>query len=260
VTGAFLGTPLSLAAIAVLLWLPLRRVAGGSGPAVATHRLRELVARAWAPICALGLISWLQDGNVILVKHLASDDDAGAWVAAAVAAKAIMWIAIGLGSYVVAETARRAASAGDARGVLVRTIGLIGVVAVPMVLVYTGAAEFILSVVLNVDGAEGALPLFGAAMSLLALTYLATQFQLGLHRSRFLVVLAAAALAQPVIMISIGDELSALALGLLAMHAAVAATMLVLSLRRPPQRYASAAAPEADSRAGEPAAAAPSVT
>ncbi len=45
---------------------------------------------------------------MIVVKHLASDHDAGAWVAAAVAAKAIMWIAIGLGAYLVPEAARRA--------------------------------------------------------------------------------------------------------------------------------------------------------
>src|SRR5207245_2608635 len=87
------------------------------------HRLRDLLARAWAPICALGLISWLQDGHVIVVKHLASSKAAGAWVAAGVAAKAIMWVAIGLASYLVPEVARRAKAGVDPRGILLRTMG-----------------------------------------------------------------------------------------------------------------------------------------
>jgi hypothetical protein len=68
---------------------------------------------------------------------------------------------------------------------------------------------------------------------MLALTYLATQYQLALHRSRFLVVLGLAGLAQPLIMVAVGgSRLTALALGLLALHIAVAAVMMVLALRR----------------------------
>jgi O-antigen/teichoic acid export membrane protein len=238
VTGAFLGTPLALALVSVVLWVPLgRQVAGAPDTELPGHRLRDLALRAWAPICALGLISWLQDGNVIVVKHLATDHDAGAWVAAAVAAKAIMWIAIGLGAYLVPEAARRAGSREDARPILLRCMGLIAALAVPMVLVYSVAAGPILHKVLHVHGGEGALPFFGLAMSMLAMTYLATQYHLALHRSRFLVVLAAGAVAQPLIMIAIGPDLTGLALGLLALHLCMAATMAVLALRRPAAGY-----------------------
>jgi O-antigen/teichoic acid export membrane protein len=248
VTGAFLGTPLALATVAVVLWMPLhRQVAHAPDSELPGHRLRDLALRAWAPICALGLISWLQDGNVIVVKHLASDHDAGAWVAAAVAAKAIMWVAIGLASYLVPEAARRAGGGGDARPILLRTIALIAGLAVPMVLVYSVAAGPILHKVLHVHGAESALPFFGLAISMLALTYLATQFQLALHRSRFLAALAVAAVAQPLIMVAIGAKLTALALGLLGMHLALAATMLVLAMRR----YAVADEPTAAAGAEE---------
>src|SRR4051794_2295687 len=234
VAGAFVGTPLALAAIAAALWVPLhRQVAGAPDGELPGHRLRDLARRAWAPICALGLISWLQDGNVIIVKHLASDQQAGAWVAAAVAAKAIMWIAIGLSAFLVPEVARRAGHGEDARPILLRVIALVAALAVPMVLVYAVAAGPILHKGLHVHGAENALPFFGLAMSMLALTYLATQYQLALHRSRFLVVLALAGLAQPVIMVAVGgSRLTALALGLLGLHIAVAAVMMVLALRR----------------------------
>src|SRR3954470_23513972 len=241
VTGAFLGTPLALATIAALLWLPLhRQVAHAPDTELPGHRLRDLARRAWAPICALGLISWLQDGNVIVVKHIASDHDAGAWVAAAVAAKAIMWIAIGLAGFLVPEVAGRAGRGEDARPILLRTMGLIVALAVPMVLVYAVAAKPILQHVLHVQGGTGALPFFGLAMSMLALTYLATQYQLALHRSRFLVILALGGLAQPVIMIVVGAQLTELALSLLGLHVVLAAAMLALDLRKPAQDYAEA--------------------
>src|SRR5947209_12997883 len=109
VTGAFLGTPLAFVVVCTLLWIPLsRQISHARVDEEPGHRLRDLIARAWAPICALGLMSWLQDGHVIVVKHLASSHAAGAWVAASVAAKAIMWVASGLASYRVPETATRA--------------------------------------------------------------------------------------------------------------------------------------------------------
>jgi len=258
VTGAFLGTPAALACVAGVLLVPLGRQLGDApDEELPGHRLRDLARRAWAPICALGLISWLQDGNVIVVKHLASDHDAGAWVAAAVAAKAIMWIAIGLAAYLVPEVARRAGSGGDSRPILLRVMGLIAALAVPMVLIYFAAASLILEKVLHVHGGQGALPYFGAAMSMLALTYLATQYQLALHRSRFLVVLALAGLAQPLILASVGDDLTGLALALLGMHVAVAGVMLVLALRRPPDDAEATVAAADSSSSEEPAAPAP---
>jgi hypothetical protein len=102
-------------------------------------------------------------------------------------------------------------------------------------------------------------------MSMLALTYLATQYQLALHRSRFLVVLALGGLAQPLIMVAVGgSRLTALALGLLGLHVVVAAVMLVFAFRRPfqPGDYvdeADEATAAAAAAAGEPVPPAPTV-
>src|SRR3954447_18945155 len=257
VTGAFLGTPAALACVAGVLLVPLGAQLGDApDEELPGHRLRDLARRAWVPICALGLISWLQDGNVIVVKHLASDHDAGAWVAAAVAAKAIMWIAIGLAAYLVPEVARRAGAGGDSRPILLRVMALIAAMAVPMVLIYFAAASLILEKVLHVHGGQGALPYFGAAMSMLALTYLATQYSLALHRARFLVVLALGGLGQPLILAAVGDDLTGLALALLGLHVSVAAAMLFIALRRPPD-YAEATLAAAASSSAEPAPATP---
>lgn len=235
VSGAFLGTPLALAAIALGLALPLHRQLGGATPVVwAGHRLRDLTARAGVPITALALVAWLQDGHVIIVKHVGTSEDAGAWGAAAVSAKTIMWIAIGLALYLVPETARRSRAGEDARGILVRTLGLVLALAVPMVLIFALAAGPLLRIVFDVRGSAGALPWLGLAMSLLALAYLATQFQLALHRVRFIAVLALAALVQPLLLLTIGDELTSLAVGLLGVQVVVALGLLGLAMRRRP--------------------------
>jgi O-antigen/teichoic acid export membrane protein len=234
VSGAFLGTPLAVGAVAIGLALPLHRQLGGAAPAEwVGHRLRDLAGRAGVPIAALALIAWLQDGHVIIVKHLGTSDEAGAWGAAAVAAKAIMWVAIGLALYLVPETARRSRAGEDARGILVRTLGIILALAIPMVLVYAVAAGPLLRIVFDVGGSAGALPWLGLAMSLLALTYLATQFHLALHRARFIAVLVVAAVVQPLLLLAIGDDLTKISLGLLAVQAVLAAVMLTLALGRP---------------------------
>ena len=230
ITGAFLGTPLALAATAAWLVVPLRRHLPQARHAH-EHPLRELVGRAVIPVAALGLVEWLQDGQVIIVKHLASDDAAGDYAAAAVAAKAIMWVAIGLSLYLVPEAARRTHLGESATGVLVRTLGLIAAIGAPMVLVYAVAGEPVLRIAFKLTGAADALPWLGLAMSLLALTYLAVQYQLALHKAAFIVVLAIAALAQPAVLIAIGDDLTGIAMGLMAVNLLLAAATVALAFR-----------------------------
>ncbi|MDQ3934594.1 MAG: oligosaccharide flippase family protein [Actinomycetota bacterium] len=231
VTAAFLGTPLALIATGLWLLLPLRRHLPHARHAH-EHPLRELVRRAAVPVVALGLVAWLQDGNVIVVKHLASDEAAGDYAAAAVAAKAIMWVAIGLSLYLVPEAARRTHLGERASGVLARTLGLIGVIAAPMVLVYAVGGETVLRIAFKLTGAADALPWLGLAMSMLALTYLAVQYQLALHKAFFIVVLAVAGAVQPVAMIAIGgDELRSIALGLLGVNLALAVAAVLLAFR-----------------------------
>jgi O-antigen/teichoic acid export membrane protein len=246
VTGAFLGTPLALALVAVALWQPLHAHVGDAGRVSEEpgHRLRDLVRRAWVPILALGLVAWLQDGHIIVVKHLASGHDAGAWAALSVAGKAIMFLAIGLAGYVVPEVVRAARGAGDPRAVLVRAIGLVAAVGVPMVLVYAVAGKQVLDIAFHVSGGAGALPLVGLAMTMLAFTYMATQFKLALHRVRFVIVLLCAAVALPLLLLAIGSELTPLAGGLAALYGVLAVVMLALTLPRRPSVVGDAEAAE----------------
>src|SRR5207253_10750166 len=121
--GASLGALLSLLAVIAAWSVSCGRQIGVAGAGAPENPLVELLRRAWAPVLALGLVAWLQDGHVIIVKHLVSGREAGAWGAAAVAAKAVVWVAIGVSLYLVPETARRARTGEDARPILLRTLG-----------------------------------------------------------------------------------------------------------------------------------------
>lgn len=235
VTGAFLGTPLSLVVLGVVLAVLLTpHLPPGAGIRVA--RLRDLLVGARAPVAGLTLLFVLQEVHVIVVKHEASSDTAGSYAVAAVAAKAIIWVAVGLGLYLLPEVARRAGAGVDARPVLTRTLALIGVLAVPMVLLYAIAGEQLLRLVFGDDLAEasGALPLLGLAMTLLACTYLSVQYLLGLHRAAFIWTLAIAAAAEVILLALIGADVERVALALLGLQLVCAAVLLTLSLRTGP--------------------------
>jgi O-antigen/teichoic acid export membrane protein len=235
VTGAFLGTAASVTTVAVVLLWPLREeLARAVGAAAApAHWVRDLIARTWAPATGLLLLFILQEIHVIVVKHQAPDDAAGSWAAAAVAAKAIIWVAIGLGLYLLPEAARRSRQGEDARPVLIRTLVLIALVATPMVLLYAVAAEPLLATVFGEEftDAAGALPWLGLAMALLACAYLSVQYLLALGHSRFLWLLGVAALVEPLLVLGIGAHLTEVALALLAIQATLAACVIAVSMR-----------------------------
>src|SRR4051812_36612005 len=187
VTGAFLGTIVSIGTVAGLLTLPLLRAAG------AHHEhhespLRQLLGRAWAPVAALSLIAVIQNVDVIVVKHVAEKHAAGAYAAAAVVGKGVIWVAVGLGLYLLPEAARRTRMGVDARPVLVRTLVLVTAVSVPAVLLYVVASKPLLTAVFGPAyvGGAAALPVLAIAMSFLACAYLSVQYLLALERANFL--------------------------------------------------------------------------
>ena len=241
VTGAFLGSTLSLVAVALALAVPLhRRLPHASEGG---RRLRDLLAGSWIPVVGLTLLFALQEVHVIVVKHEASSDDAGSYAVAAVAAKAIIWIAIGLGMYLLPEAARRARLGLDARPILLRTLALIGAAGVPMVLIYATAARPLLGAVFGEDltGASEALPWLGLAMALLACAYLSVQLLLALGRAQFVWVLGTVAVAEVLLLTAIGANLTGVALALFGLQLVCGASVLTLALRQEPSRQRPAA-------------------
>ena len=235
--GAYLGTPVAMAMCAAVLAVLVARRAGPGAHGVVPARLREFGRRALAPAVALALIAVLQNVDVIVIRHQVGDDAAGAYAAAAVAAKIVVWTAVGVGLYVIPGAAARAVEGHDPRPVLLRALGVVALVAAPALALMLLAPEPIMRFGFGAEYAAGAdaLPLLGLAMTTLALTYLAVNFLLAVGATGFLVPLGLVALAEPVLL-AVGsfDTLASFAAVVLAVQAVAAVAVLVPSLRRSP--------------------------
>ena len=234
VTGAFLGTPLlddgGRRGAGDRAALP-DRAARSRRPT--PRRLRDLVAGAWAPVAGLTLLAVLQNVDVIMVKRQIGGDAAGAYAAAAVAAKLIIWVAIGVGLYLLPEAARRAAAGVDPRPILERALLIVGAVAVPMLAVYALAPELLLRLAFGEKYAQAAdaLIVLGAAMTLLAVAYLVVQYMLALGACTFLYVLGVVAVLEPLLLSTGGKSLVGFATVVFGLQCVAASAVLALGLR-----------------------------
>lgn len=234
VTGAYLGTPLAMLVTAAVLVGVLRRRTGPSDHGPERRKLRSLAVETWVPMAGLTLVAVLQNIDVIVVKHQIGGDAAGSYAAGAVAAKAIVWVAIGVGFYLVPETARRMAQGESTRPVLLRSLAMVAALAIPAELVFLAVPKLLLRVAFGSDltQASAALPVLGLAMALLALSYLAVQYLLALGRRSFLAPLAVCATAEPVLLLATGPHtLEAFAALVLVVQAATAAAMFYCAAR-----------------------------
>jgi O-antigen/teichoic acid export membrane protein len=183
-------------------------------------------------------VAALQNVDVIVARHTLDHDTAGVYAAATIAAKLIVWLAVGIGLWVLPEATGRAAAGRDPRPVLVRALGLIAALSVPILAIFGVVPTLLLRVAFGPDFEAGDEILFvlGAAYCLLAATYVTVQFLLGLHRRAFVLFLLVTAAAEPIVLWDAAtlDEFAARVLVLQAVTAA--GTLVVAALtRRDPQ-------------------------
>jgi glycosyltransferase involved in cell wall biosynthesis/O-antigen/teichoic acid export membrane protein len=219
VTGAFLGTPIAFAAVALALGWFLHEQLRGGEKGEHVRPLRSLIGHEWGPVLGLLFLGVLQNVDVIMGKHELGGDRAGSYAAAAVAAKAVLWVAIGVGLHLLPEATRRAAAGLDPRPVLLRALAVLAVVAVPALVLFAAVPHLLLRVAFGekLTQASGALFILGVAMTLLAVAYLTVQYMLALGEARFLWVLGVVAIVEP-FLLSAGNlsllSFSAIVLGL----------------------------------------------
>jgi O-antigen/teichoic acid export membrane protein len=236
VTGAFLGTPLSMLITAGVLFLLLRRKLGRPHADGRPHSLLLLFRTNWASMVALAMIALLQVLDQLIIKHRIGGDKAGAYIAATVAAKAVIWVAIGVGLHLLPEATRLAAEGRDPRPALRKALGLIVVIASPALLIFLAVPKLLLRVAFGHPEfvqASGALVILGAAFAVLAVTYLGVQYLLALGRIVFLPILVAVVAAEGIALLR-AHTLVGYAWTVLVWQCVAAAAVLFLSLRRVP--------------------------
>jgi O-antigen/teichoic acid export membrane protein len=197
------------------------------------------VKRAWAPIAGLIVIAILQNIDLIAAKHRFGSKVDNSYAAIAVAAKVLIWVAIGAGFYLVPEVSRRRAKGEETRPVLLRALAIIVVCAVPALLIFAVAAKPLLRIAFGAGRlqASGSLFVLGVAFTVLACTYLAIQYMLALKRTWFLIVIGAVAVAEPVLLLHASrhpTDFAAVVLGVQAVGAVLAFALALRPEKAPP--------------------------
>jgi O-antigen/teichoic acid export membrane protein len=240
VTGAFFGSLLSYVGMSLYCGVRLRQYAesyAARAPgtiAQPTTTLWRHVRGALVPIAGLAVIAVLQNIDLIAAKHRFTTDTATSYAAVAVAAKVVVWVAIGAGFYLVPEVARRRAAGEDTRTVLLKTLAIIAVVSIPCLLIFAFASKLLITTVFGAKKAHASdslLPL-GAAFTVLACTYLAIQYMLALKRRWFLLAIGVIAIAEPVLLLQAPKNAAGFAVVVLAIQSAAALLAFAMALRR----------------------------
>jgi O-antigen/teichoic acid export membrane protein len=243
VTGAMLGTPMAFALVAIGLEVVLHRRVGPVRKSGDVRSLRGLIGDGWVGILGLFLLAALQNMDVIVAKHTLASAAAGSYAAAAVAAKSVVWVAIGIGLHLLPEATRRAAAGLDPRAVLLRALGILVAISAPALLIFAAVPDLLLRLAFGpgLTQAAGALLLLGAAMTLLAVAYLTVQYMVALGETRFLWVLGVIALVEPFLLAFTNRGVVGFAGIVFAVQCVAASSVLVLGLRARRVRAAGAA-------------------
>jgi O-antigen/teichoic acid export membrane protein len=161
---------------------------------------------------------------------------ASSYGATAVAAKVLIWVAMGAGFYLVPEVSRRRASGEDPRPILARALGIIAVCAVPVLLIFAFASHPLIKAAFGAgkSHASGSLLVLGLAFTVLACTYLAIQYLLALRRTWFLLAVALVAVAEPILLLNASRKPTGFAAVVLAIQAVGALVAFSFALRRGP--------------------------
>ncbi|MDX6687680.1 MAG: hypothetical protein QOF86_3808 [Baekduia sp.] len=238
VAGAYLGNPLAFVLMALALGRVLARRLGPAEDAAgaaggAARPLLGLVGDNWLPIIGLLLLAVLQNVDVIVGRHQFNGDGAGSYAAAAVAAKSVVWVAIGVGLQLLPEATRRAASGLDPRPALLRSLGVLAAVATPALVIFALIPHFLMSAAFGPDltQASDALPVLGVAMTLLAVAYLTVQYMVALGELKFIWVLGVVAIVEPFLLSAGNFTLLSFATVVLGLQLVAASAVLALGLR-----------------------------
>lgn len=236
VSGAFFASFACFAVLALSLAreLSVRLERGTPDHGLAAIGLARLLRDGWLPIVALALVAVLQNVDVILARHRLGHGQAGSYAVAAVAAKAVVWVAIGAGLQVLPQSIELAARGLDPRPVLRRALAFVALVALPALAIFAVAGELVLRIAFGADTVEAAhaLVLLGVGMTLLAVSYLTVQFMIALGERRFLIVLGVVS-AGEIAVLAAGDfSLTGFAAVVAVAQAVAALPLLALALRR----------------------------
>ena len=195
---------------------------------------RDLTRDLTTALAALALLALLQSLDVIILGREAPSRS-GDYAAISVASKALVFVAIVLGGFLLPEAAARFHRGERATRQLAAAVGILAVPAAVLVALALVVPELLLRLVFgeDLDDAASAFATLALAMTALAVNVLLTNYLLAIGRRRVVVVLGVAAVAAAVTMtIADGDPVDTARANLACEVALVAAVALMV--RRAP--------------------------
>jgi len=204
-TGAFLGTALGIGLAAAIFAWSLRRRLGATQRKPERETIFDLFKGSWgagASLLSLTLLAVLQNVDVIVAKRELGEHLAGSYAAASVAAKSIIWVAIGIGLHLLPTATKQAINGQNPRPTLIKAVAIVLLIAAPAVAFFAIAPTFVLEKAFGSEftSAADALPILGIAMTALGVTYLTVQYLLALGRYSFISILTVASIVLSVLL------------------------------------------------------------
>lgn len=238
VTGAFAAAPIAFALLAFGMDRRLRRRHVGDAEARAVAEAGGKPVPLWqlarwerTVIFSLLLVAIMQNVDTILAKRELDDSVAGSYAAAAVAAKAVVWVAVGVALQLLPEATRRAVAGEDPHPVLRRAVLFLSLIGLPAILIFVAIPGWLLRTAFGpeFDSAAGALPLLGTAMLLLSITLMSVQYLSAIGRIRHVVPLVVLAVAEVAFLAQPGWSATEFATIVLVSQAVAAVVTLALA-------------------------------
>lgn len=129
--------------------------------------------------------------DVILVKHFFSGLDAGYYSSLSILGKIIFFGCISISQVMFPKVSEMHELKGKSKGLLYKSIGMIGLLIIPIILLYFLIPEFIIKIVYGVSYLPVAplLGWFGLFMGLFSLVYLVSFYLMSINKTRFVIVL-----------------------------------------------------------------------
>jgi O-antigen/teichoic acid export membrane protein len=195
VTGAFAAAPAAFALLAIGMDRRLRstHVVDDDGEVVGDKPvpLRQLAQWELTVIVSLLLLAIMQNVDTILANREFDKSIAASYAAAAVAAKAVVWVAVGVALHLLPEATHRAVQDRDPHPVLRRALAFLALIGLPAIAIFALMPKWLLTTAFGPEfgAASGALPLLGVAMLLLSVTLMSVQYLSAIGRHRHLLPL-----------------------------------------------------------------------
>ncbi len=191
----------------------------------------SIISYSYPVFTSLLLINIMSNIDIILVKHYFPGVQAGYYAAAALLGKIVLFASGAIAGVMFAKTAELKALGKPTKKLLYESLFYIFCISFAVVTVYFVAPYFVLSTLFGASYIEAVplIGLFGLAMGFFALSGVLVQYNLAIKQTRFIWVLAAAALVEITMIFMFHDTLLTVLKILTVTTALVFSSLLILT-------------------------------